>query len=146
MTRREFPSFLFAHLTFPVSRNWETVGTGKVKCAKAVKLGICSYAKSVPALKLGKCENCGVLGNWESVKLGNCKFSPEAVKAGNETGELSDTELGNSKIDGRQTKLGKSKIRNTGKLSGMKLGNCKNKLRRLGNSNMQTGKLCGYDA
>ena len=106
--RREFPSFLFAHLTFPVSRNWETVETGKVKCAKAVKLGICSCAKSVPALKLGKCENCGVLGNWESVKLGNCKFSPEAVKAGNETGELSDTELGNSKIDGRQTKLGKS--------------------------------------
>ena len=49
-----------------------------------------------------------MLGNWESVKLGNCEFSPEAVKAGNETGELSDTELGNSKIDGRQTKLGKS--------------------------------------
>ena len=117
---------------------------GNCSCAKsaaALKLGNCECAKSSPALRLGKCESCGVLGNWETVKLGNCKFSPEAVTAGHETGKLSDTELGNSKSEGRQTKLGKSKIRNTGKLSGMKLGNCKNKLRRLGNSNMQTGKL-----
>ena len=53
-TRREFPSFSFVALTFPVSGNWETVKTGKLLVYKSCGTGKLLVCKSGSEIETGK--------------------------------------------------------------------------------------------